>query len=288
LLNNIKGIMNRNVQIISPWVSIATAVEIMKQSRASGLPVVEEGSLKGILTSRDVREAHPNRLVADAMTHNPVAVTPQISLWHAKELLEEHQIERLIVIEDGRLVGIITATQIYAELGKHIDPLTGLPRAEYLYQKAIELLLQNNQEIIIIFIDMNDFGNIDKDFGHVVGDQVLRQVGDELQKCLPDNCFLCRYAGDEFALVLSAPQKDAIDLAYLLVSRIAQLEFEQDFSISASAGVAGGRRFNQRLQREENSTVSDLINMASLASTRAKREKCQVIVAEGLQLIEVS
>jgi len=286
MLKTIGDIMNKEVPTVIPWASVATAVNIMKQFRVSGLPVVENGLLVGIITSLDVRESHHNRLVADAMTRDPIVINPQFSLWKAKELLEEHRIERLIVVEDGKVVGIINETHIYGELGKYIDPLTGLPRAAYLYQKAIELL-QNNQEITIIFIDIDKFGEIDKKFGHVVGDQVLWQIGDTLKKDVPTNSYLCRYAGDEFVLVWSATQIEARELAQSLVSKITQMVFVQGIKISVSAGIAGGRRHGKCSRGEESCTVNDLVNMASLASTKAKREKRPVVVVESLQLVEV-
>lgn len=287
MLKNVGAIMNKEVQTVTPWTSVASIVDVMKQFRIGGLPVVEDERLVGIITSRDVRESHPNRLVADAMTREPVVIHPQLSLWKAKELLEQHQIERLIVVKDDRVVGIITETEIYVELGKHTDPMTGLPRAEYLYQKAIELL-QNNHEIALIFIDIDNFGEIDKKFGHVVGDQILRQVGELLRKNVPTSGCLCRYAGDEFAFVWPANQIEARELAQLLISKITQMVFTQGLHISASAGVAGGRRNNKRSQGGEGYNVNDLVNMASLASTKAKRENRQVVVAESLQLVTVS
>lgn len=284
----VSAIMNKEVRTVTPWISVATTVNIMKKFRIGGLPVLENGHLVGVITSRDIREAHPNRLVADAMTRDPIVIHPQLSLWEAKKLLEQHQIERLIVVENDSVVGIVTETRIYTELGKHTDPMTGLPRAEYLYQKAVDLL-QNNQEISLIFIDIDNFGEIDKKFGHVVGDQIIRQIGDILRENVPASGHLCRYAGDEFAFVWPATQSEAREQALLLVSKIAQATFAQDLRISASAGVAGGRRRNnKRPQGEESCTVNDLVNMASLASTRAKREKRRVVVAERLQLIEVS
>jgi len=283
----VKNVMNRKVRTLTPWMSVNSVVSIMEQFRESGLPVVDDGRLVGIITSRDVRGTHPNRLVADAMTRDPIVIHPKNSLWEAKEIIEQHQIKRIIVLECGNVVGIINQTQIYAELGKYIDPMTELPRAEYLYQKAIELL-KNNQEISLIFIDIDNFGEIDKNFGHVVGDQVLKQVADVLRLNVPDSGYLCRYAGDEFAIAWSAPQTKAKELAKLLVMKISKANFTHSIQISASAGVAGGRRNSKRSQGGESLTVTDLINMASLASTRAKREKRQVVVVENVQLIEMS
>ncbi|MCL6610261.1 MAG: GGDEF domain-containing protein [Peptococcaceae bacterium] len=288
MIESVSNVMIKKVPAVTPWVSVYTVINKMKQLRISGLPVIDNGHLVGIITSRDIRESHPNRLVADTMTKNPVVITPETSLWEAKNLIEQHQIKRLIVVEDDKVAGIIDKTQVYAKIGKYMDSMTGLPRTEYLYQKSIELL-KNNHEISIIFIDIDDFGKIDKKFGHVVGDQILRKISQMLRDNVPKSGYLCRYAGDEFAFVWSATQSEAKALANLLVDKIAQEVFCHGIHVSASAGVAGGRRHNtERFKGVESYTVNDLINMASLASTKAKREKRQVVVVESMQLIEVS
>lgn len=281
-------IMVKEFTTISPWSSIKTAIEIMENSPYSTLPVVDGNQLVGVITSRDIRHAHPNRLVADAMTKNPITVSPKTSLWEAKEKFEQHRVKCLLVVEEGQLVGLVTALQVLVEVGKYIDPMTNLPRAEYLFQKACDLL-KNGQEIAIIFIDLDDFGYIDKNYGHVTGDQVLREVAKLLREAVPPASFLCRYAGDEFALVLTASQIEAREVAVRLVQKINGHTYNQDIRLSASAGVAGGRRCSSvRPQSNTRYTVSDLINMASLASTRAKRENRSVVVAGSLQLAEVS
>lgn len=287
MVKSICDIMNKEVLTVSPWVSVATAVSIMNQFRVSGLPVLDNEHLIGIITSRNVRESHPNRLVADAMTRNPIVVQPELSLWKARELLERHQIERLIVVEDDRVVGITTKTLVYTELGKYTDPMTELPRAEYLYQTAIDLL-EGYQDIAIIFIDIDNFGKVDKQYGHVLGDHVLQQIGEILKENVPTTGCLCRYAGDEFAFILPATNTEARELARLLVEKIAQMVFIKGIRISASAGVSGGRRSNKRTYGEKKCTIIDLVNMASLASTKAKRQKCQVVVADSVHMVEVS
>ncbi len=279
--------MHKEVLTVSPCASVATAANIMKHSQVSGLPVIEDGQLIGVVTSRDVREAHPNRLVADAMTRNLITVHPTLSLWKAKELLEQHKIERLIVVENDKVVGIITETLVYSELGRYTDPMTELPRSGYLYQKA-EDLLQDHQDIAIIFIDIDNFGRIDKDYGHVIGDRVLKQIGNILKRNVPANGCLCRYAGDEFAYVWPATNNESKKLAQSLVDKIAHMVFVQDIRISASAGVSGGRRRNNRSCGEKICTIKDLVNLASLASTQAKRQKSQVMVADCVHLVEVS
>jgi len=283
----VADIMTKKFPTISPWSSVETAIGTMENSKNSTLPVVDGNQLVGIITSRDIRHAHPNRLVADAMTKNPITVPPKTSLWEAKEKFEQYSVKCLPVVEEGRLVGLVTALQVFIEAGKYIDPMTNLPRAEYIYHKACDLL-KNGHEIAIIFIDLDDFGYIDKNYGHVVGDQVLREVANLLRETIPPSVFLCRYAGDEFALVLTASQIEARELATQILKKINGHIYCQDIRLSASAGVAGGRRCGSvRPLSNTRYTVSDLINIASLASTKAKRENKSVLVAGSIQLAEV-
>lgn len=283
---SIRDIMTRNPLTIGPGESVERAAALMNQHRIGGLPVVEDGRLIGIITSRDVRTSHFNRLVADAMSKQVVVVSGECSLWEAKELLEQHGIERLPVVKDGRLVGIVTKSQLYAELGKRIDALTGLNRAEFLQWKASEFL-QGGQEIAIIFLDLDDFGAIDKELGHVMGDRILQHAAQVLRSVMEDGIdYLCRYAGDEFAVVTLRPFEEAKKLALRMVTALIEENWPHGLKVTGSAGIAGGRRSCSRPEGDEACTVSDLINMASLASARAKKEKKAVIVAGRVELKE--
>ena len=283
---SIRDIMTRDPLTIGPGESVERAAALMNQHRIGGLPVVEDGRLIGIITSRDVRTSHFNRLVADAMSKQVVVVSGECSLWEAKELLEQHGIERLPVVKDGRLVGIVTKSQLYAELGKRIDALTGLNRAEFLQWKASEFL-QGGQEIAIIFLDLDDFGAIDKELGHVMGDRILQQAAQVLRSVMEDGIdYLCRYAGDEFAVVTLRPFEEAKKLALRMVTALIEENWPHGLKVTGSAGIAGGRRSCSRPEGDEACTVSDLINMASLASARAKKEKKAVIVAGRVELKE--
>jgi diguanylate cyclase (GGDEF)-like protein len=283
---SIGDIMTRDPLTIGPGESVEHAAALMNQHRIGGLPVVEDGRLVGIITSRDVRCSHFNRLVADAMSKKVVVVSTDCSLWEAKELLGRHGIERLVVVRGGRPVGIVTKSQLYAELGKHIDALTGLDRAEFLQRKAAEFL-QDGKEIAIIFLDLDNFGAIDKERGHVLGDKILQQVAQVLRSVVEDGFdHLYRYAGDEFAVVTTRPFEDAKKLALRMVTALAEESWPHGLKVTGSAGLAGGRRSDPRSEETKAYTVSDLINMASLASTKAKKENKPIVVAGLVELKE--
>ena len=101
---------------ISPNNTVQDALDLMSDFRVSGLPVVEDGRLVGILTNRDVRfieDGHAVR-VADVMTSKNLVTVPMgTSLEEAKQHLHEHRIEKLLVVdEDGLLRGLITMKDI--------------------------------------------------------------------------------------------------------------------------------------------------------------------------------
>ncbi|MFA6265100.1 MAG: IMP dehydrogenase [Pseudolabrys sp.] len=115
-----------NPLTIEPTATLQEALDLMKDNRISGVPVVEgagngssgqklAGRLVGILTNRDVRFAtDPRQRVAELMTkENLVTVRDGVSQDEAKKLLHQHRIEKLLVVDDQyRCVGLITVKDI--------------------------------------------------------------------------------------------------------------------------------------------------------------------------------
>ena len=91
--------------------SVADVEKIMAKYKISGLPVLREGKLVGIVTNRDLRFVSDSDLrVGDVMTSkNLVTAKVGIDMEHSKALLHEHRIEKLLVVDDnGNLAGLIT------------------------------------------------------------------------------------------------------------------------------------------------------------------------------------
>jgi len=100
---------------VAPDQKISDAQDIMNKYGISGLPVVKNGRLVGILTNRDLRfEKKLDRKVSEVMTKdNLVTVRPGVDLDKAKELLHQHRIEKLLVVDDNHeLKGLITVKDI--------------------------------------------------------------------------------------------------------------------------------------------------------------------------------
>jgi len=103
---------------VPPSATLGEARALMAQRGISGLPVVEDGRLVGILTDRDVRfERDANRQVGAVMTAGTDLVTcqPGTSPERAGELMQVHKIEKLLVTDDtGVLCGLITFKDLVA------------------------------------------------------------------------------------------------------------------------------------------------------------------------------
>ncbi len=100
---------------VSPDQHIRDVQNIMREYRISGVPVVEGEKLVGIVTNRDLRfETNPDRKVREVMTSKNLVTAPVgITLEESKELLHEHRIEKLLVVDDnGNLSGLITIKDI--------------------------------------------------------------------------------------------------------------------------------------------------------------------------------
>ncbi len=108
--------MIRDPVTVRPEQPIHEALEIMRRYQISGLPVTRNGGeLVGILTNRDLRfEKRLDRRVSEVMTREHlVTASPGVTLEKAKEILHEHRIEKLLVVDEHkRLKGLITVKDI--------------------------------------------------------------------------------------------------------------------------------------------------------------------------------
>lgn len=129
----------------------------------------------------------------------------------------------------------------------HYDDLTGLFNRHGFSQELARVIAQSQekgQECAVLLVDIDRFKRINDSFGHLAGEQLLREIGGRLQRALPDNSLAARFGGDEFAIAMyglepgSAAQTAAIcgdDLFQILTSGIPLLQ--QNIQFSASIGV---------------------------------------------------
>lgn len=100
--------------VVQAHESVAAAQMMMRAHNISGLPVVDEhGSLVGMLTSRDMRASlDSNAAVSESMTTTLITAAEPISIDNARALMVNNKIEKLPLISDGRLTGLMTLRDI--------------------------------------------------------------------------------------------------------------------------------------------------------------------------------
>lgn len=126
----IKDWMTKDPVTVAPDSLVIDAQELMRVNKIRRLPVVEKGKLVGIITLNNIREAAPSPAtslsihemhyllsklkVKEIMTHNPITVSPDTTIEASAVLAQQKGVGAFPVVEkDGKLAGIITATDIF-------------------------------------------------------------------------------------------------------------------------------------------------------------------------------
>lgn len=245
--------------------------------------VRENDEIVGIITKKQLIAAHPNRIAADVMLDNFICVNTDTSIWKVKEIFDRDSIDIFLVKNDNDIEGIVTAELLKIELGKHIDLLTGLYKSDYIFYEAIELM-KNNKEMSLIFIDINNFGYINKEYGHVYGDMILRDIAALLKKFIIQDMHVCRFGGDEFIILTPYCIEKCETIAIEILKTIKEYEFVNNIPVTISAGIVG----KTDKDIDVSCDISNLINMASLASTKAKKDKCGLFVVYDQNAVQTA
>ncbi len=254
--------------------------DIFFANRQHCFPVINEGQIVGVLTWQDFIQAHPNRIAADAMSDRYAFVETCLPFWQAAEMLAQNNLVALLVMKNDILAGLVTPEVIEFELGRHTDLLTGLYKADYFYYHALQLM-SSGQDMSIIFIDINNFGLINKQYGHIKGDIILKELSAMLKEQTPPKAFLCRFGGDEFIVLFPASREEAAVFSRKLERTVARHKFTYNIPVTISAGiVTAGINCDRTL--EPGKLLASLVNMASLASTEAKKDNSGIKFLEEL------
>lgn len=278
MIKNVSDIMVNNFKNINVLEGVKKAQDFVINKGIDFFPVIDEDRLVGVLTYRDLIRVHPNRIVADAMQNKTISISPSTSLWDAKTILENNDIDILLIADDEKITGVITKTVLDIEIAKWKDGLTGLYKSDYIYYHT-KKLISDNKNPAIIFIDINDFGHIDKNYGHIQGDILLKEIALVLKENMTAEAFLCRFGGDEFTIVAPYYLDKCIEFTKKILKEISSFNFSNNIKIKASAGIALSN--NKKCYEDINSIVYKLINKASLASTKAKKERNLLYIADN-------
>ncbi len=194
------------------------------------------------------------------------------------------------VEKDEKIVGAVATVVDMTEHEKRVaelamqDPLTGLPNRRLLNRELAEAQARadrGNQGFALHLIDLDYFKEVNDSYGHPVGDQLLRQVGERLAKAVRSSDLAARLGGDEFAIIqhnvkdpdtcglLAEKILDSLGRPFDIPNKATQVR------VTGSIGIA--------IYPGDGETVDELVDNADLAlyeSKRAGRKQFQFFEAE--------
>ena len=135
----VRDIMTSNVVTIPSTTSVTEAKRIMQAHRFRRLPVVDRGSLVGIVTERRLESVSPSKAtsltvwelsylldktpVKEIMERDVVTVSPDMTVEESLNTAQTNKVGALVVVEDGKVVGIVTTNDFFYKI---VNPILGL------------------------------------------------------------------------------------------------------------------------------------------------------------------
>lgn len=170
---NVREIMKKNVVTVTPNMSIRKIARIMKNKRIGSVIVKQQRDIIGIVTTSDIVYKYvamkKGRYAKDIMTKKLIKISPNKTIEHAAKLMAKKNIEKLLVFEKGKMIGIITSNDIL-----RVEPT------------LIEILLERmkvggkREEIEPEFGECENCGNFSDDLEEVNGMWLCEECREEL------------------------------------------------------------------------------------------------------------
>jgi diguanylate cyclase (GGDEF)-like protein/PAS domain S-box-containing protein len=152
---------------------------------------------------------------------------------------------------DGKIAGAVIVfhdvaqSRSMAEKMSHLarhDYLTGLANPVQLNERlaqAIGLASRHNNQAALLFIDLDNFKGVNDSLGHLVGDQILKEVARRLEGCVRATDTVCRRGGDEFVILLAEIDRvqDAAQVAEKVLATLAEPHLIDGCAINVGASI---------------------------------------------------
>lgn len=182
----------------------------------------------------------------------------------------------------SRLVSYIANLHDITALSSHVDALThrvqydaltGTLNRTAMNDRLSQALLRaqrNGNKIALYFIDLNDFKQINDQYGHEAGDILLRSVGQNLQACLRNTDTVCRYGGDEFIVFIEDIKgKNHLDT----IRETIQIAIAEPINIEDETTIYPHASIGMALYPDDAMDEENLIRAADISMYTAKKNK---------------
>lgn len=229
--------------------------------------------------------AEDKQRVADSFDHaakNSTTFREQLRLLHKEKgwiwtelagkpvLGEDKKFNHMVIVARD-----ISIQKDYENQLKHFayyDSLTELPNRRYFQEYAtgkLEMDEESRTRLAVLILDIDDFKQINDQWGHEIGDAVIQEFGHRLNNCMHGENIASRLGGDEFIILLTNVDSEeqiteVTDVIYRAMKMPINVQ-ELSFEISISMGIA--------IAPQEKVSISTLMRRADLAMYHAKRQE---------------
>ncbi|MHC1610104.1 MAG: CBS domain-containing protein [Candidatus Methanospirareceae archaeon] len=132
----VSDIMVKDVAYVRVPGTREDVIEIFKEKRVSGVPVVKDGRVVGVVTRQDLLRKPDEEQIALLMSRDPIVISPDATIVEAAKVIRSSAIRRLPVVDGGELVGLVTVADFIREIASWEDkrPISG-----YIRDKTVAL-----------------------------------------------------------------------------------------------------------------------------------------------------
>jgi diguanylate cyclase (GGDEF) domain len=258
---------NSDLQLIANtikgWVYVIIITGILYYLLNRSFNRIDAAEAKLRKNYRDLSKAHD-----ELETANKHLASSEVSLLQNHEELTALYEE--LAASDDELKKQFDQMQVLA----YNDSITGLPNRLHLQEKIMELINNSSGSVALLFIDLDNFKNINDSFGHSFGDAILMKIGELLNKFENESTFVARLGGDEFAIIVTNKKiEQVIEFAENIITNLNTNINRNDITvhISSSMGIA--------VYPDHVNSYEDLLKSADTAMYEAKKQgKNQFII----------
>jgi diguanylate cyclase (GGDEF)-like protein len=226
-----------------------------------------------------IREQAADRREAAADLRDKIADQREEAVWRTTRHREDVQTHLLEANENLVVAAVHSQTMTEAAEDATMqmtfkaerDFLTGLPNRALLTDRlaqAIALAQRHRKRVALLFLDLDNFKEINDSLGHSVGDQLLQSTAKRLEACVRHSDTVSRHGGDEFVVLLSEIEaaRDAARAGEKLLKAMAEPHFigDQRLNITSSIGIS--------IYPDDGDEVEAVLANADTAMYHAKRD----------------
>jgi diguanylate cyclase (GGDEF)-like protein len=224
----VESLMEKHVITATSSDTVLVLAEKLRMHRIGALVIVDDNFFpEGIVTERDIVRAFLkykgqtfDKKAREIMCSPVLGVTPGESIETAADLMAEKMVRRVPVVENNRLVGIISFEDITNALEEYNallraqaeelrekanrDSQTGLYNKGFILEQLdyhIELAKRSDDAMALLMIDIDHFKNVNDTHGHLGGDEVLRELTAIFRERMRAVNIAGRYGGEEFVII---------------------------------------------------------------------------------------